>query len=199
MKNLDVSNALKSVTLGSDPEFFLWDDGMAYNGLVSAIKEFPGMSKNKPIELSKEAVMYPDNALVELRFNPGVGSMAALQNLSAALRDATKKLRAGLKILARSAEFFPSKQLISKKARRMTTLTAEEVQRYKRHLVLRDVGALQDLLQRTARRLPPAGGTRALGRMAPPLCGGDRPDSVPNNYCGHGRVDVLAAVSECRA
>lgn len=30
-------------------------------------------------------------------------------------------------------------------------------------------------------------------------CGGDNADSIPNNYFGYGRIDVLAAVNVCRA
>jgi subtilisin family serine protease len=58
------------------------------------------------------------------------------------------------------------------------------------HLV-GNVDKLQSLLERTAvKLLPPS--------SAQPLCGGDLPTSVPNNYFGHGRIDVLAAVRECR-
>lgn len=54
----------------------------------------------------------------------------------------------------------------------------------------RDVNALQDLLQSTAVKLTPP----REGR----LCGGDKPDSVPNNYFGYGRIDVLKAVQTCQ-
>ncbi len=42
----------------------------------------------------------------------------------------------------------------------------------------------------------------AIGKKPPftvgKLCGGDTPDSIPNNYYGYGRIDALAAVNVCR-
>lgn len=55
----------------------------------------------------------------------------------------------------------------------------------------RNVDDLQTLLQATAVHLkPPAN--------ASPLCGNDTPDSIPNNYFGYGRINVLDAVRACR-
>lgn len=57
--------------------------------------------------------------------------------------------------------------------------------------IARDVDKIQTLLEQTAVRLRPR--QSANDR----LCGGDRPDSVPNNYFGYGRIDVLKAVRAC--
>ena len=57
--------------------------------------------------------------------------------------------------------------------------------------LLRNVDAIQDLLQSTALPLfPPKGQV---------LCGIDEANSVPNNHFGYGRINVLAAVKKCRA
>jgi hypothetical protein len=57
--------------------------------------------------------------------------------------------------------------------------------------IARDVDKIQSLLESTAVKLRPP-------RSDGPLCGGDKPDSVPNNYFGYGRINVLQAVRTCQ-
>ncbi len=81
--------------------------------------------------------------------------------------------------------------------------------------MMRSVGQLQHLLETAAdHMLPPAPaptGRRppSLGHPAaaiapadavpPALCGGDRPDSMPNNYYGYGRINLVRAAEACKA
>lgn len=53
----------------------------------------------------------------------------------------------------------------------------------------RDMEAIADLLTSTAVPLLPLAGS---------LCGGDTPQTIPNNHYGYGRLDLWAAINSCR-
>lgn len=64
--------------------------------------------------------------------------------------------------------------------------------------IARNINLIQEILEKTAIPLKPEPPVYSgIGRNADGLCGTDGPDSIPNNFFGWGRIDVLSAVVYC--
>jgi hypothetical protein len=104
-----------NITLGSDPELMIYskDEGR----IVSSLRVFKGRDKTKPIQLGDGIRMYPDNVLLEAAFPPTSSIEGMMVMLRTVLVRMQERLGPRFQLVAKAANMYEAKELVSKKAR----------------------------------------------------------------------------------